>query len=294
MSTKNLGHLWENILSKSHTNAEETPKQKHLASKESRVSSEDIMLAIILKELHCYCNSTKYRRIQFLVLCVLTLLLFVATVEFYADSRTGKPIDVGKQTYTLFIIALFIVQFWVPRHAVEAWHTEGTRRSYQAHPQRYGQNGALLALTPLTNWRILAGKLSAIVVWAMWGIWLTIPLLALSNYTGGLTVAQLVRCGAVLLVSCIFYALIGVSFALWNSPIRAKSISYGLVLLITFLPLVPVSPFNAIPMFTATSPLCALLSILSADSTQLWVWNIGLFCTLFLLFFPILLKRMRS
>lgn len=251
------------------------------------------MLAIILKELHCYCNSTKYRRIQFLIICALALLLFVATVEFYADSRTGKPVDVGKETYTLFIIALFIFQFWVPRHAVEAWHIEGTPRPYQAHPQRYGQNGALLALTPLTHWRILAGKLSAIVIWTLWSIWLTLPLLALSHYIGGLTADQLVRCAAVLLVSCVFYALIGVGFALWNSPIRAKSISYGLILLTTFLPLVPAPPFNVTPLFAATSPLCALLSILSANPTNVWVWNIGLFCTLFLLFFPILLRRMR-
>ncbi len=251
------------------------------------------MLAIILKELHCYCNSTKYRRIQFLIICALTLLLFAATVEFYADSRTGKPIDVGKQTYTFFIIALFIVQFWVPRHAVEAWHMEGIQRFYQAHPQGYGQNGALLALTPLTNWKILVGKLSAIVVWALWSIWLIIPLLALSNYIGGLTGTQLVRCVAVLLVSCIFYAFIGVSFALWYSPIRAKSISYGLILLTTFLPLVPVSPFKAIPLFAVTSPLCSILSILNADTMHLWMWNIGLFCVLSVLLFLILLRWMR-
>ncbi len=248
------------------------------------------MFAIILKELHCYCNSTKYRRIQFLIICALTLLLFVATVEFYADSRTGKSTDVGKQTYILFIIALLIVQFWVPRHAVEVWHSEGAPRSYQPRLQAYGQNGALLALTPLTHWKILAGKLSAIVIWALWSIWLTIPLLTLSNYIGGLTAAQLVRCGAVLLVSCIFYALIGISFALWNSPIRAQSISYGLVLLTAFLPLVPVRPFNAIPLFAAMSPLCALLSIFKADSTDLWGWNIGMFCALSFLIFFLLVK----
>lgn len=251
------------------------------------------MLAIILKELHCYCNSTKYRRIQFLILCALALLLFVATVEFYADSRTGKPIDVGQQTYTLFIIALLIVQFWVPRHAVEAWHIDGTRRSYQAHLKGYRQNGALLALTPLTHWKILVGKLSAIVIWALWSIWLIIPLLVLSNYIGGLAVAQLVRCGAVLLISCIFYALIGVSFALWNSSIRAKSMSYGFILLATFLPLVPVAPFNTIPLFAAMSPLCGMLSILNTDLTYLWLWNTGLFCVLSVLLFPILLRQMR-
>ena len=283
---------WETLVPEIWAGTRPAPTLLHKTERFTVVGKK-IMLAIILKELHCYCNSTKYRRIQFLIICALTLLLFVATIEFYADSRTGKPIDVGKQTYTLFIIALFIVQFWVPRHAVEAWHTEGIQRTYQAHPQGYGQNGALLALTPLTNWKILVGKLSAIVVWALWSIWLIIPLLALSNYIGGLTVTQLVRCAAVLLVSCIFYAFIGVGFALWNSPIRAKRISYGLILLTTFLPLVPVPPFNAIPLFAATSPLCALLSILSVESTHLWVWNIGLFCTLFLLFFPILIKQMR-
>ena len=251
------------------------------------------MLAIIRKELHCYCNSTKYRRIQFLIVCALALLLFVATVEFYADSRTGKPIDVGKQTYTLFIIALLIVQFWVPRHAVEAWHIEGRQTSDPTRLRAYRQNGAFLALTPLTHWKILVGKLSAIVVWTLWSLWLTVPLLVLSNYIGGLPAAQLVRCGAVLLVSCIFYALIGVSFALWNSSVRAKGISYGLILLTTLLPLVPVAPFNTIPSFAAMSPLCAVLSILNADPTSLWIWNIGLFCALSVLLFPILLRQMR-
>ena len=251
------------------------------------------MLAIILKDLHCYASSRKYRRIQFLILCILTLLLFIATVEFYADSRTGKPIDVGQQTYALFIIALFISQFFVPRHAVEAWHMEGTRWSYQTHPRGHGQNGALLALTSLANWKILTGKLSAVVIWTGWGIWLTIPLLALSSYIGGLAVAQVVRCGAVLLVSCTFYALIGISFALWNPPIRAKSISYGLVLLTTFLPLIPVSPFSAIPMLAVMSPLCALLSILSPGPTHLWLWNIGLFFLLFFLLLPVPIKQMR-
>ena len=251
------------------------------------------MLAIILKELHCYASSRKYRRIQFQVLCALAVLLFVATTEFYAKSSTGAPIDVGKQTYTLFIIALLIVQFWVPRHAVEAWHIEGIQKSYPARRPEYGQNGAFLALTPLTNWKILAGKLSAIVVWALWSIWLSIPLLALSNYIGGLTAAQLMRCVAVLLVSCMFYALIGVSFALWHSSIQAKGVSYGFILLTTFLPLVPGPPFNALPLLATMSPLCAMLSILNADPTHLWMWHIGLFCMLSVLLFPILLRQMR-
>lgn len=216
---------------------------------------------------------------QLVVLCGFALLLLVGTVEFHANQTR----DVGEQTYKLCIIFLFIFQFWVPRHAVEAWHTD-------QHLPRNGTNGALLALSPLASWEILVGKLSAVVLWAMWGIWLTLPLFALSSYTGGLAVSQLTRCGAVLLVSCIFFGLIGIGFALRNPPVQAKSISYGLVLLLTFLPLIPIPLFDAIPVLDVISPLCVVLSILSTGPTHLWLWNIGLFCALSVLIFPILIR----
>ena len=241
------------------------------------------MFAIILKDLHGYANSHRYRRIQFLILCSLALLLFVATTEFYAGSSTGASIDVGKQTYTLFIVALFMAQFLVPRHAVEAMHME------QAYPKPHRQNGALLALAPLENWKILAGKLIAVVFWATWGIWLAVPLLALSSYIGGLALAQWVRCGVILLMGCIFFALVGTGMALWMSPIRAKAVSYGLVLFITFLPFIP--SFKMIPMLAAMSPLCALLSILRIGPVNLWIWNVGLFAALSCLIFPLLVRR---
>ena len=243
------------------------------------------MLAVILKELRCYTNTNKYRRIQLLILCGFALLLLVGTVEFYAH----RTIEVGKQTYKLCILFIFVVQFWVVRHAVEVWHIE-----------RYlpgnSMNSALLVLTPLANWKILAGKLSAVVLWAVWGIWLTVPLFALSSYTGGLEVSQLMKCGAVLLMSCIFFALIGIGCALHNPPTRAQGIGYGFILLITFLPLMPVPLFEAIPTLDAISPLCALFSILRSDPTHLWLWNIGLFCVLSILMFPVLtsvLSRLR-
>lgn len=250
-----------------------------------------IMLAIILKDLRFYTHSRKYRRIQFLTLCILAFLLFVATVEFYAHRRMGIAIDVGKQAYTLFIIALFMAQFWVPRHAVETLHMEHVHNASQGSD---GGNGALLQLTPLVNWKILAGKLSAVVLWALWSVWLTIPLLALSSYIGGLALSQLVSCGALLLVSCIFFSLIGIGIALWHSPALAKGISCGFVLLITFLPLIPGPHFDAIPMFEAMSPLCALLSVVRSDPTHLWVWHIGLFCGLSFLIFPALVARFSS
>ena len=245
------------------------------------------MLAVILKDLRCYANSHKYRRIQFIVLCALSLVLFVATVEFYAHRRAVGTIDVGKQTYTLFIIAVFVVQFLVPRYAVETLSME------RGYLKNRVENGALLVLAPLANWKILAGKWIAVVLWATWGIWLTLPLFALSSYIGGLTLWQWGQCGVVLLMSCIFFALVGISIALWASPTQAKGISYGVVLLITCLPFIPFSLFETMPMLAAISPLSALLTILRADSTNLWVWNIGLFCVLSALIFSVLVKRMR-
>lgn len=244
------------------------------------------MLAIIFKDLRCYANSRRYRRIQFIALCTLALVFFGATVEFYAHRRAVGTIDVGKQTYILFIIVLFVIQFLVPRHAVEALYME--RRYLKGN----GQSGALLALTPLANWKILTGKLIAVLLWAMWGILLTAPLLALSSYIGGLALSQWVRCGMVLLMSCVFFALVGIGLALWTSPTQAKGISYGFVLLMTFLPFIPSSLFEGIPILAAMSPLCALLSILETSPTHLWVWNIGLFCVLSVLIFPVLVKRL--
>ena len=245
------------------------------------------MLAILLKDLYCYVSSRKYRRIHFIALCTLSLVLFIATVEFYAHRRGAGTLDVGKQAYMLFIIALFIVQFLVPRHAVEAIDME---RGYMSAS---GQNGALLALTSLGNWKVLAGKLIGVVVWAMWGILLTIPLFALSSYIGGSAPLQWMKCGVVLLVSSVFFALLGIGAAFWFSSIPAKGVSYGFVLLITFLPAIPSVLFEAVPVLAAISPLYALLSIFSADPTNLWAWNIGLLSVLSVLIFSVLVKRVR-
>ncbi|MDE0635490.1 MAG: hypothetical protein OXI43_06525 [Candidatus Poribacteria bacterium] len=254
-----------------------------------------IMYALILKDLRSYTHSRKYRIIQFIILAVLTLLLFGATVEFYAQGinkqQVGKAIGVGKQTYTFFIVCLFMSLFSVPTHAVEAVYMERSATSIKDHQNRRGENGAMLALTPLPNWKILGGKLAAVVIWALWGIGLTIPLFALSSYIGGLAAAQLIKSGMVILVSCIFFTMIGIGFALWHSGPRAKGISYGFILAITFFPLFPITPFNAIPMFDILSPLCALLSILQSDAPYLWIWNVCLFCGLCFAIFPVLCRR---
>ncbi len=251
------------------------------------------MFAIILKELRSYTQIRKYRRIHFIIVCILAVLLFAATLEFYAQSRKGPTIDVGRQTYTFFIIGLFISNFLVPRHIVEALHAEQLSPAVLTGENlpagNCNPNAALIRLTPITPVKILAGKLSAVVVWMLWGIWLTIPLLTLSIYIGGLAPGQLFKCGVVLLVSGIFFSIIGIGFALWHPPTSAKGYSYAVILLITFLPQMPLTNFNLMPVLKMISPLCALLSIRHSES--MWVWHIGMLSLLSVLIFAVLVKR---
>ncbi len=254
------------------------------------------MLAIILKDLRIYANTRKYLIIQFAILVFLVLVLFVGTMEFYTQgidtNKNGILIDVGKETYTFLILCIFFAQFVVPRHAVDAIRLELTDNNSIDNRLRNNSNWTFLRLTPIGNWRIIGGKLTAVVVWSFWLIWFSIPLFALSGFLGGVPIGQYLQSGVVIFVSCLLFALIGIGFALWLSPLNAKAISYGIVLMTTFLPLLPIAPFTEIPMIEILSPLAALLSILQSDVGNLWMWHAGLYCVLCLTIFPVLVWRM--
>lgn len=253
------------------------------------------MLTIVLKDLRTFTNTRKYLIIQFVILTILILILFVATLEFYAQgtdtNRSVKLIDVGKKTYTIFIIAIFFAQFVVPRHAVDAVRLELTGTHLKDSLQRNDSNWTLLRLTPLGNWRIIGGKLISVVLWSFCMIWFTIPLFALSGFLGGIPILQYLQCGIVIFVSCLLYALIGIGLALWQSPLNAKGISYGIVLTITFGPLLPLSPFTEIPVLEIISPLVALFSVLLSNGGPLWLWNVGFYSVLCLIIFLVLVWR---
>ncbi len=254
------------------------------------------MFALILKDLRSFTNTRKYLIIQFVILSVLVFLFFIATVEFYAQGmdsqRDGPLIDVGKRTYTLFIVCIYFTLFIVPRHAVDSIYMERIGTNKNSPYFGSNNNETLLVLTPLGNSKILGGKLTAVVIWMLWGILLTVPFFALSIYMGGLPIRQLLRCFAVLLVCCPFFTMIGMGLALWNPPIRAKSISYGIILAFTFLPMLPITPFADIQMLAVLSPLSALLSILQSDTTYLWMWNICVNFVLTLLLFLLSVRRL--
>ena len=254
------------------------------------------MLAIILKDLRIYANTRKYLIVQFVVISVLILVLFIGTMEFYAQgidtNKIGSLIDVGKQTYIILILCIFFAQFVVPRHAVDAICLEHIGNNFKDNLPSDNSNWTFLRLTPIGNWRIIGGKLTAVVVWSFWLIWFSIPLFALSGFLGGVTIGQYLQSSVVIFASCLLYALIGIGFALWLSPLNAKGISYGIVLMTTFLPLLPISPFTEIPMIEILSPLAALLSILQSDAGLMWMWHVGLYCVLCLVLFPVVVWGM--
>lgn len=254
------------------------------------------MIAIIIKDLRIFTNTRKYLIIQFVVLSLLVLGLFLGTIEFYAQgtdtNQNGKPLDVGKQIYTLFILCIFFALFLVPRHAVDTLNLEFSGGYVNNSPLKNRSNWSLLHITPLRYWRIIMGKLIAIVVWSVWLIWISGPLFALSSYLGGVPIEQYVLSGIVIVVSCLFFAMIGMGFALWLTPINAKGVSYAVVLIITFLPLLPISPFVDLPMLTKLSPIASLLSGLQSGVNELWMWNIGLYCLICVLIFPLLVWRL--
>jgi len=254
------------------------------------------MIALILKDLQIYSKTQKYRNILFISISILVLLFFVGTLEFYAQGtdtqRDGKYIDVGKQTYTLFIYCIFFMQVFVTQHAVDSIYMEQSKISRQNPFQLKNGNIGLLVLTPLSNWNILIGKLTTVLIWSGWVIWFTIPLFMLSVFIGGLGLTPLLKCGVVILMSSILFTLIGLCYASFHSVIQAKIFSYGIVLALTFLPLFPITPFANVPMLSLMSPLTALFAVLKTDPSSLWLWNISFNCALCLLLFPIVTHRL--
>ncbi len=253
------------------------------------------MLTLILKDLRSFSNNSKYLIIQFVVFTILVFLFFIATIEFYAqaiDTQQNRiPLDVGSQTYSVINICIFLTLFLIPKHAVESVEMECSKIGYRQYENCI--NSIMLKLTPMANWKILCGKIAAVVIWALSGICLTIPLFVLSIYIGGLPLMQLVKSGTVLFFSCIFFALIGFVFAAWLPPIRAKGISYIIILAFIFLPLLPITPFNSIPLFEVLNPFSALLTILQSDISQLWIWNTCFLCGLSLLMSSLLIRICR-
>ncbi len=253
------------------------------------------MFALILKDLRSFTNTRKYLLFQFIVIAVIVFLFIVAAIEFYAQAidtnQSRITLDVGKQTYTVIVICIFLSLFHIPKHAIESVNLEGTR--FENKERGNYINIKILMLSPLANWKILCGKIAAVVIWALSGICLTIPLFILSIYIGGLPLIHLVKCGTVLFVSCIFFTLIGIVFATWLPLIHAKGIGYGIILAFTFLPLLPITPFNSIPLFEVLSPFSSLLTILQSDISQLWIWNTCFLCGLSLLIFSLLIRICR-
>lgn len=231
------------------------------------------MIALIAKELRYYANQRKFRRVQLLIIGLLSLILLIAAFELFAYAQKGAQINVGYGIYSILVIALFIMLLClvVPLQAIEAVQIENLRANFE-----------LLRLSPLSVWKQLAGKLIASIIAALWSIWLVTPLFWFSIYSGGLTLNQLFTCLLVYIACILLFSMIGICFALSANSIQARARSFSTILLITFLP--PISlrllPLDGVllSLWNSLSPLSVLLSIIgwypnaSIAGLPLWSW----------------------
>ncbi len=244
------------------------------------------MIALIIRELRSYIHQPKYRRIQFVILCLLAFTLFATAFELFAAGQTQPQTRMGESVYATLVIVFFIaiIGLAVPLQAIETFQTE-----------QLNTNWELLIITPLSTWRILLGKLVGAILATMWVVWLAVPLFWLSVYTGGLGIWELLQCALVFTAAFTLFFLIGVCLTLFGSPMTAISRSYAVVLSIIFVPLIisqmPFTPFLFGEVLRLLSPLCILIAIVKSETdismgiAPIWVWMIGCYTLLSTLLF---------
>ena len=250
------------------------------------------MIALITKELRYYASQRKFRRIQLIIIGLLSLILLAAAFELFAYAQTGGQIDVGYGIYSILVIALFIVLlcFMVPLQAIEALQIENQ-----------SSNLDLLRMSPLSILELLAGKLIASIIAAFWTILLSTPLFWFSIYAGGLTLNKLLTCVSVYIACILLFSMIGICFAFSANSIQARTRSIATILLITFLPLMssrtlPVNDF-LLTLLNSLSPLSVLLSIIGSHpnafimSLPLWSWMVCFYIVVSALLFWLAAKR---
>lgn len=253
------------------------------------------MIALILRELRFYFHQSKFRRIQFVICCLLALTLFVTAFELFAASQLQPETRMGELLYAIFVPVLFIAMIGlaVPLLAIETLHNE-----------RLSANWELLKITPLRTWRILLGKLIGAILGTLWIAWLAVPLFLLSVYTGGLAFRQLLQCALVFTSAIALFFLIGVYLALFGNPMKAISRSYAVVLSIIFIPLIVSQISITSPLVEAVlrllSPLCVLIAIVTSEThtpmgiAPIWAWMIGCYTIMSALLFWILNRRIEK
>ena len=250
------------------------------------------MIALIVKELRYYAGQRKFRRIQLIIIGMLSLVLLISAFELFAYAQRGGQFNVGYGIYSILVIAIFIMLLClvVPLQAIEA-----------AQIENLNSNIDLLRISPLSTWKQLAAKLAASIIAALWSVWLVTPLFWFSIYSGGLTLNQIFTCLLVYIASISLFSMIGICFAFSANPVQARVRSFSTILLITFLPLISLwaLPFDdsLLSLLNTLSPVSVLLSIVGwypntfMTGFSPWSWMVCVYFVASTILFWIAAKR---
>lgn len=154
-------------------------------------------------------------------------LVFVVTYQAY-DGFTGFDVgrvaESGRSVFEWLLAAmLFIVLFLVP--ATTAGSVSGERERQTLLPLQVS------LMSPLA---IVLGKLSAAVAFTVLLVVMTTPLLALTYLIGGVTVLDLVKGVAMVLLTSIMVGAVGVACSSLTRRVQVSTVlAYGFVLFIT-------------------------------------------------------------
>lgn len=233
------------------------------------------MFSIIIKELRVYAKSKRIRNIQLLYVSVLSLLLFLLSVELSLRGQASMSAKnaPGNEMFSVLIISAFLLLLALATPVLANYSIlkEDETLSLLGHAQ------------------IIIGKLSALSIITIVMPLSILPLLSLSAYTGGLPLSKIVLCYVIIFIASVAFNSMGM---LWATICKREELtittSYATICTLTFMPFILPVFSNAfginiqIPtkIAQAFSPLYAMFATLGyvsdVTAVNLSIWWITL------------------
>jgi len=157
------------------------------------------MFSVIIKELRVYAKNKRIRNVQILYISILSLLLFLFSVELSFREQTSMVTQKapGSEMFSVLIIAVFLLLLAL---------TTPVLANYSILKENE-------PLSPLGHAQIIVGKLSALSIITIAMLLSILPLLSLSAYTGGLPLSKIGLCYLVIFIASVTFNSMGMLWA---------------------------------------------------------------------------------